>query len=158
MRHNFLCATILIGVVFVAGKSGADDAKKDSEKIQGLWAAVTYVQDGDGGEEPGPPAESPIKWSFKDKKITLLTDVEEGHPTGSFKLDPSKTPKTIDLTFPPAPGDKKDQTILGIYKFDGDTFTICYQPDQGKRPTEFKSKAGSKTILAAFKPSKFLRC
>ena len=37
----------------------AGEAKKDEEKIQGKWAASTYVQNGEGGDEkilPGRPA------------------------------------------------------------------------------------------------------
>lgn len=126
----------------------------DAQQIQGFWAGATYVQDGQGEGETIDPKESPVRWVFKESKVTLLTDVDEAtspHPNGTFKLDPTKDPKTIDITFPPEAGVKKSQVILGIYEIKGDTLKICYGSEDTARPNEFKSSAGSKLILIGFK-------
>lgn len=83
--------------------------------------------------------------------MILLADVDEAHIKGSFKLDPTKKPKTIDMTFPAALDAKEDQKVLGIYELEGDTLRLCYGPDRGKRPTELNSKAGSKRSVIVFK-------
>src|SRR5262249_36119546 len=58
---------------------------------------------------------------------------------GSFAVDPSKTPKQIDIKL--AGGPNKGKTLKGIYKLDRDTLIVCYQHDaKGERPTEFESK------------------
>jgi uncharacterized protein (TIGR03067 family) len=56
---------------------------------------------------------------------------------GTFTLDATRTPKTIDLT----PAGAKP--ILGIYKLEKETLTICYGEPGKPRPTAFAAKAGS---------------
>ena len=56
---------------------------------------------------------------------------------GTLKVDPTKTPKEIDAT------DSEGKTILGIYKFDKDQFTVCFAPPDKQRPKEFSVKVGS---------------
>ena len=144
---------LLMGIVLTlfSTQCCTGEEKKDADKIQGTWAAVTYVQDGQGEGEKIDPKESPIRWVFKGNKVTFLADVEEASAKGTFKLDPAKKVKTIDINFPPAAGAKKGQAMLGIYEIENDTLKICYEPDGVVRPTEFKSKAGSKLILIGFK-------
>ena len=43
--------------------------------------------------------------------------------TATIKVDSSKTPKEIDLTF--TAGEHKGKTVKGIYKIAGDDLTIC---------------------------------
>lgn len=64
---------------------------------------------------------------------------------GTQKLDPSKSPKTIDMTLTEGPN--KGAVMLGIYEIDGDTLKACFDPQGKKRPTEFKSAPGSAHFL-----------
>ena len=41
--------------------------------------------------------------------------------------------------------------MLGIYEFAGDTLKACFDPQGKKRPTEFKSPAGSEIFLNVHK-------
>jgi uncharacterized protein (TIGR03067 family) len=60
---------------------------------------------------------------------------------GTYELDPSKTPKWIDIT-------GKDRKVLGIYRLDGDKLTICLNEHaDGDRPTRFASEPGSRNDL-----------
>ena len=68
------------------------------------------------------------------------------------KLDPSKSPKAIDVTITEGPS--KGAVMLGIYEFDGDTLKVCFDPEGKKRPTEFKSPAGSQTFYNVHKRAK----
>ncbi|HWY86883.1 MAG TPA: sister chromatid cohesion protein PDS5, partial [Gemmataceae bacterium] len=65
----------------------------------------------------------------------------------NFKIDPSKTPKTIDL-YRPAKGDMEASTGLGIYELTGDTLKICLgaTPDV-KRPTSFADTEKNLSIV-----------
>jgi uncharacterized protein (TIGR03067 family) len=70
----------------------------------------------------------------------------------TMKLDPSKKPKWIDITFTDGP--EKGKTRLGIYMLDGDTHKICYGDLGKERPTEFVSKPGTGHRLVVFKRAK----
>ena len=56
--------------------------------------------------------------------------------SGSYKLDVSRNPKTIDVRW--AEGGKKGVTQLGIYKLEGGALTISWGEEGDKeRPREF---------------------
>jgi uncharacterized protein (TIGR03067 family) len=127
----------------VAQKEGAD---KKLEKFQGKWATASVTVDGE--------AEDEIKDRFlaiKGDKATFL-DKDKERGTGSMKLDPGKSPARLDFTYEDGPA--KGKTLKGIYKFEGDTLTLCYGGFGKNRPTEFASKAGSGTILIIQKRAK----
>jgi uncharacterized protein (TIGR03067 family) len=73
----------------------------------------------------------------KDQIIAIVT----------FKIDPSKTPKTIDL-YRPADGDKEANTGLGIYELTGDALKICVGIGTGTpRPTSFADTQKNLSIV-----------
>ncbi len=129
----------------------ADDDKHEAAKLEGTWAAVSYVDDGQGEGETASVSESPVRWVFKGNNVSFLADVAKASAKGSLKLDPAAKPKTIDITFPPAADSKKSQTMLGIYEVERDVLKICYGRDGAKRPAEFKSKPKSSHIMVVFK-------
>ena len=67
--------------------------------------------------------------------------------SGTFRIDPKKTPKEIDIL--DESGMNDDKTKLGIYELDGDTYRYCLAPAGKPRPTEFASKEGSGHSLGA---------
>src|SRR6516164_3853246 len=135
-----------IGLLSAAQKEGAD--KKELEKFQGRWVLVSATIDGKAWEEDEIKHRSVV---FKGEKLTLLyKDKERG--TASLKIDPSKSPAQIDTTAEDGP--RQGGTSKGIYKFDGDTLTICFVLDSKDRPTEFASKPGSGTLLIVHKRAK----
>lgn len=71
---------------------------------------------------------------------------------GTVKVDPTKTPKEMDVLGKEGPNAGK--TIKTIYKLDGDTMTVCYELGDGPRPTAFESKAGTTVFLAEYKRAK----
>ena len=62
-----------------------------------------------------------------------------------FRIDLSTTPKSVDSTY--TTGDNKGQTHRGIYRLDGDDFTMCFAGFGKPRPTEFATTPGSGLIL-----------
>jgi uncharacterized protein (TIGR03067 family) len=56
-------------------------------------------------------------------------------PTWSYRLDPAKSPKEIDLAF----GDK---SAAGIYSIDGDILRLCVT-EGARRPTDFSAPGGT---------------
>jgi hypothetical protein len=51
-------------------------------------------------------------------------------------------------------GTGKGTVILSIYEISEDTLKACFDPEGKKRPTEFKTAAGSQTTLAVYKRAK----
>src|SRR5262249_6009598 len=79
----------------------------------------------------------------KDGKVVItankLTFVGRGaDETVGYKLDPTKTPKAIDLI-----DAKRKDTRPGIYQLEGDDLKICYRMGEAKareeRPKEFNT-------------------
>ena len=68
---------------------------------------------------------------------------------GTSIIDPTKKPKTVDLTI--TEGQDKGKTALGIYEFSDGTRKVCLAPAGKERPTEFAAPTGSDHILAVLK-------
>ena len=71
----------------------------------------------------------------------------------NFKLDPSKSPKAMDISYKEGPA--AGQTIKAIYKLEGETLTICRaMAKEDDRPKEFAAPIVSGRMLFQFKRSK----
>jgi RNA polymerase sigma factor (sigma-70 family) len=126
-----------------AGKEA--DGKTDKEKLQGRWKLVS-------GEMGGKPAEDLKEGTFLFKGDKFITERPDGMTYSSdYTIDPTKKPKSIDITPREAPESEKDKTIPGIYELDGDTLRICANMPDLERPTELKSKEGTRIMLLTFK-------
>ena len=71
---------------------------------------------------------------------------------GTYTVDPSVTPKTIDVTFTEGP--EAGKTSRGIYELDGDTYKVCVGLAGRDRPEEFASKPGSGHALQVLRREK----
>ena len=129
-------------VCYVLTATGASKPEGDKEKLQGTWLLVSMQISGSDRYDAG----QGMKWTFSGDKLTGTgkLDGEEKAAPGTFAIDPSKDPKTIDLRF-----DDKI-TYKGVYKFEDGRLKVCYHA--GDRPTEFASRAGSKNVLMEFEP------
>jgi uncharacterized protein (TIGR03067 family) len=143
--------TLLCGLVLTAsGGTGAraddkEDVEKELKKFQGAWTFES-VEMG-GKEEPATDFKG-MTVTFENNKITVKKG-DEVIQVGTQKLDPSKSPRTIDVTV--AEGRNKGTVMLGIYEVSGDTLKVCFDPEGKKRPTEFKSASGSQTFVSVHK-------
>jgi uncharacterized protein (TIGR03067 family) len=120
----------------------ADTPKTDQDRIQGAWVMVARETNGQADD----PA------SFK-KQATLVFEGDKvivkmgtrSADLGSFTLDPTKTPKFYNRTYP-------DGTPrYGIYELEGDTLKICIADLGKERPTTFATKPGDGTSLLIYK-------
>ena len=71
---------------------------------------------------------------------------------GTYRVDPTSRPKTIDVMFTEGP--EKGKSSCGIYELDGDTYKVCIGLTGKPRPTEFASKPGSGHVLEVLKRDK----
>lgn len=112
-----------------AAKPAADQGKDDKELIQGLWNLAEL----EGGPEKLPSDfKEKFKLLFDNGKLFGLEGGAFGQ--GTYAIDPSKKPKTLDLKV------RDEQGVKSIYLLDGDTLKMCAsaRPDAA-RPTEFKA-------------------
>lgn len=115
----------------------------DREAFQGLWQAVELEADGKKAA-----AEAVKAFQVQIKGDQLVFSPATDNRKHTFAIDPAAKPKALDLT--PADGPAKGQKLAcAIYKLDGDKLVICIdkEGEVGKRPTEFKTAAGSGLAL-----------
>jgi uncharacterized protein (TIGR03067 family) len=140
-----LAALFLVG----ADKPKKDAASTDLEKLQGVWSVVGAESN---GEKFAVSQLQPSKVIFKGDRM-IRTKL--GKPFISrIKLDPSKTPRAIDIHVKVDNGEgEKTVRRLGIYELDGDTLKIATTMGK-KRPTAFKTRADSDVVLVIYKRAK----
>jgi uncharacterized protein (TIGR03067 family) len=100
----------------------------------------------DGGKDMPEDKTKSLKMVIAGDKITMSHDKETQDWT--FKLDPTKKPKEIDVSFPDG------KTGKGIYELNGDTFKVAHGQTGDPRPTDFVSKEGSKIAVIVFQREK----
>ena len=149
MRISLVALFCAIGFT-ASGGSGTlaneqGDLEKEVRKFQGAW---TFESSEAGGKKLPAGELKGFLLIFEGQKHTVKKG-DEVIQVGTQKLDPSKSPKTIDVTMTEGPS--KGAVMLGIYEFDGDTLKVCFDAEGKKRPTEFKSPPGSKNFVNVHK-------
>jgi uncharacterized protein (TIGR03067 family) len=126
---------------------GADEAKKDQEKMQGTWAVVGIEQEGKKGKEED-LKKADLRLTIKGTNFNY-TALGNEVMSGTITLDSAKKPPRIDATGKDESG--KEEKTLGIYEFSGDTLRVCFVPAGNERPEKFETKAGTKVALITYK-------
>jgi uncharacterized protein (TIGR03067 family) len=140
-------ALLALALVVAAPAPKDKDTKKDGPAFVGEWVGVKAEVAG----IPLPATVGEMRMEFKANGKVMLKDGDKAAEEGSYTADPKKDPAEIDLTPPPTGG--KAETLVGIYKVEGDTLTLCLAV-AGVRPTSFESPAGSANMLLTFKRAK----
>ncbi len=136
-------------VLCAIGLVSADDAKKEATSLKGKWSAVSLKQ---GGQATPDDILTTYKFAFEEKtySITVGGEVQED---GNYKIDDSKSPKTIDFEIKKGQDDGKKQ--LGIFKLEGDKLTIvAAKAGSTERPASFKVEDGSDLVEAVVERAK----
>jgi uncharacterized protein (TIGR03067 family) len=129
----------------LAADSKDDDIKKEFKKLDGTWAVDSFTAD---GNKQADDDVKKFRLILEGNKYTLKQE-DTVVSKGTFKIDPAKKPKTIDVT--PTEGDGQGSGMLGIYEIDGDTYRVCYAQAGKDRPTKFASEVGSEHFFFVFK-------
>jgi uncharacterized protein (TIGR03067 family) len=148
MRLSCVCFLAAV-VVLPALAAEPDPAAKDRKALQGEWAVESLEYNGKDYTD-----KYKIAFACKDDVLTVQGDgaVRKEYAKLTFKLDPSTTPKCVDLTV--AGGVQKDAKLEGIYELKGDELRLCVKVFGSDRPTEFKSPAGTSIALLTLKRKK----
>ncbi len=122
-----------------------DEIRKERDRLQGTWSLVLFSASG----KPAP--------EMKGEKIKIEGDtiIFAGTEKSTFKIDPSKKPRELDLT--PA-GGEQGQALPIIYELNGDELKLALPIDKSppmfdeknqpilktpKRPTGFEDKSAT---------------
>ena len=137
-----LSLAVLAGLIAAAAAVAADKGDDDLAALKGDWKVADSLQAGLGGFlkpfQKGGKATDAVRVEGDKLRFLLGKDTLSEF---RVKLDPSKSPPTIDLV------SGKD-TYLGIYELKGDTFRLCVVEGK-KRPTDLTGKKeGTKSVEA----------
>ncbi len=152
MRNALVTLFCALGLI-ISGGTGTRagdkaDVQKELKKFHGVW---TFESIEAGGKKPPADTLKGLTVTFAGDKYTVKKG-DEVIQVGRQKLDPSKSPKAIDVMV--IEGLNKGAVMLGIYEIDGDTLKVCFDEEGKKRPTEFKSAPGSQTFVNVHKRAK----
>jgi uncharacterized protein (TIGR03067 family) len=137
VRKRAVLPLLILMIGFVPGCADTSD----NGKILGTWKVVVAEEDGEKA-----PSEKFRKWTIVFTTENKVTVNEGGGPEeGTFSLDPSKSPKEIDLKFKRPGG---EDTVKALYSIDGDELKICGPSAKDRpRPKEISSKKAQLMIL-----------
>jgi uncharacterized protein (TIGR03067 family) len=142
-------AFVLLSILFASRPVTAGEKdlpfKKEYQKLAGTWRALSGVSN---GKKMTLPKGKTVILNLKGNQFTIKIGAKVAQ-FGTFKLDPTTTPKSQDMT--PGNGGYKGQTIPAIYELNGDTLRVCLGPPNRGRPKEFSSKKGSRRTLFVYK-------
>jgi len=145
---SFAVGLLLLTTALAGCGQKADSAAKDEGALQGTWQLTAGQAEGRalttnqlaGG-----------RLVINGERYTLtLADGET--TTGVQTLDPTKSPKAIDVTATSGPD--RGKTWLGIYDLKGDEFRIALAPNGRARPTSFATAPDSGHWMHVWKRAK----
>lgn len=126
-------------------KNAKEEIKKELTKMEGLWIFDEGESD---GKVFGPRQGEEAVYIEEDKMLwTNKKGTDRAGQTAKITIDPTKTPKTIDLRF--TKGSLNGKTSLGIYKLEDGVLEIATnEADNEKRPAKFTTKLTAKSERA----------
>jgi len=127
---KFLISAAIVALL-IPSTAGAQDT--DQETLQGTWDLVSINVNGKEISKEQFQAFN-IQTIYEGNRLIRRDATEQSGDWATFTIDPSTSPRQIDTT------NKEGVTEKGIYKFEGDTLTICTRTRSGReRPTKFES-------------------
>ena len=146
--------SMMLGLAIAIGAPAIKDPppKKDAG-IYGEWVVQTMMMG--GKQNAKPPAEMIYQFTPEGQWLIRREGATAKSVPRDIKVDAKASPATINVVYPqPAAGGAAPRGMLGIYKIDGDTLTLCFSPGGGERPTAFESPDGARVMLMTLKRAK----
>ena len=147
---KYLLTALVVGLLLATNAAGTDkedEVKKDLEKLQGQWLCVRVEV-----EEKAEYGELAQVVALEFNKDTCTVTMVLMATKGTFTINPSKEPKTFDLTM------TDGKKLAGIYKIDDDGLRLCAcDPSKEMRPQDFATVKGADIRLLTFKNDRQLK-
>jgi uncharacterized protein (TIGR03067 family) len=129
-------------ITTLAGSPEAIAAASDLGRLQGCWTG-----------RAGARKEIRVILTVRGRQVDVAISTPQGiraKAQGVVKFDETTSPRQVDwINFTSADQQEFPQ-IPGIYKLDGDTFTVCNGGMNGSRPKEFKPGDGVLSEVVVF--------
>jgi uncharacterized protein (TIGR03067 family) len=143
--QRIICVLVVLATPLLRA-ADTDDVQKELKALQGKWKTVAC----EAGGKPFPKDGIP-DFTFvvaADGKSTGKTP--QGEFTFTMTVNPKKNPKTIENLH--ETGAEKGKKQYGIYKLEGDKFTVCLagpNSAEADRPKDFNTK-DTKNVVFVF--------
>jgi uncharacterized protein (TIGR03067 family) len=142
--QRIICVLIVLAVPLTLVADTDDAVRKELKALQGKWKTVAVEAAGKPFPSDGIP-----EFTF----VVAAEGKSTGQtPKGEFRftmtVDPRKNPKTIDNLH--ESGEQKGKRQYGIYKLEGDKFTVCMTPPgraEGDRPKDFTTRDTTNVVF-----------
>lgn len=143
MRLRLLVAGITVGCAASVAPVTADAG--DAQRLSGVWIAASAERNGMAADDL-----KGHQLTFSGDRFTIRSKGKLLY-RGTFLVDPSKTPATINFTH--TRGEAKGKTWRGIYALEGDVLKICDNADDlaKGRPAALSTEPGSGRVLVNFR-------
>jgi RNA polymerase sigma-70 factor (ECF subfamily) len=152
MSWRAQCCILAVLPALASLAMAGDASDEEVKKFEGTWKFVSLESD---GQEAPADVIATWRWVFRGKEITM-GDPAQGGAKASFTVDPSQSPRALDMTA--LDGNEKGKMFKCIYELKGEHLKICLP--EGKqaeadrpRPEEFGGGKGlSLIVLERIKP------
>ena len=142
--QRIICVLVVLTTPPLLAADTGDEVRKELKALQGKWRTVA-------GEAAGKPFP---KDGIPDFTVVIAAD---GRSTGqmpeeefrfTMTVNPKKDSKTIDILH--ESGEQKGKRQYGVYKLEGDKFTVCVTPRgsaEAERPKDFTTKDTTNVVF-----------
>jgi uncharacterized protein (TIGR03067 family) len=133
-------SALCLGVSFGADPK-EEAVQKEMKALAGTWE-ITKVKPAGQEEQALPPGTLQLVISADGKYSEKVMGKE--NENGKYTVDPSKTPKTIDLDILEGPDKGKKQ--FGLYELKGDDLKIAFAEPGKERPADLAGKNAAAVV------------
>jgi uncharacterized protein (TIGR03067 family) len=137
-----IAAVSFSSIAILAADTEAIASNSDLGRLQGRWTA-----------RAGARKEIEVNLSIQGRRVDVDIKTAQGirlRAQGEVKIDETTAPRKLDWINFSSADEQEFPQIPGIYKLNGDSFTVCTGGMNGSRPREFKPGDGVLSEVVVF--------